>query len=333
MTVQNSIDVQTSVYVEGNLCVDNTAEIERPANLVVKGNLTLKNPLSVGRAGAGRLDYVYVLGSCKYRNFAAHYPCSGAPDNVHAVSLVTNSVPVVTWPAPDFEAAYLHANPGPYYPCAYVERLAAAFDNDASSVARPDITRMNHSLPATVDLVPWGAYVCRTTTGELSWNATTHKLTVRGTIFIDGNVIVHNGETNEYDGQAVIYVSGTVLIKQSEVCAEIKGTGGHCNVNPGVWNPNQELLMFVARDEGLGQVQDGVGIGLVSAEFQGALMAALRRRPRRHARSSNGPMLVPAACSSARPRTRTLPGHPARAQRKPGHPRHPQTIQRPLILG
>ena len=68
-------------------------------------------------------------------------------------------------------------------------------------------------------------------------------------------------------------------------------------------------------------MQDGVGIGLVSAEFQGALMAqydinldttSLGRRADARQHGVRRPDLG-----------HDVPEHPARAQRKPGHPRHP----------
>ena len=58
--------------------------------------------------------------------------------------------------------------------------------------------------------------------GELSWNATTKTLTVKGTIFIDGSAKVANGAFNTYNGQATIYLSGTFYL-DGKLCGGVSG--------------------------------------------------------------------------------------------------------------
>ena len=102
--------------------------------------------------------------------------------------------------------------------------------------------------------------------GELSWNVTTKTLTVKGTIFIDGSARVANGALNTYNGQAVIYLSGTYY-QNGLLCGGV--SGGSCNFAS--WNPNTEMLMIVTNSIG-GQVQPADSIQLANnAQFQGGL--------------------------------------------------------------
>ena len=86
---------------------------------------------------------------------------------------------------------YQNAQLGPYIPC-----------NGPAAPRQPvfdtgDNTINNSATPSTpFNLTPaTGDYTCKNvvggqTLGELSWNATTKKLKVKGTIFIDGSATV-----------------------------------------------------------------------------------------------------------------------------------------------
>jgi hypothetical protein len=105
-----------------------------------------------------------------------------------------------------------------------------------------------------------------TLSGELSWNATTKALTVKGTIFIDGSAKVSNGALNTYNGQGTLYLSGTFRATGS-LCGSVSGAA--CSVS--TWNPNSELLTIVANGNG-GQVNPGDSIQIDNNYwFQGAL--------------------------------------------------------------
>jgi hypothetical protein len=100
-------------------------------------------------------------------------------------------------------------------------------------------------------------------------------LTVSGTIFVDGSLLIDTGNAvSTYSGQGVIYAYGTVLIKNSILCAVVEGSG--CNQAAGVWDPNQNVLIIAAHGNGSasgdqGQVSNGDSIQVVSAGFQGGL--------------------------------------------------------------
>ena len=107
-----------------------------------------------------------------------------------------------------------------------------------------------------------------TPSGELSWNASTKTLTVKGTIYIDGSARITNGAVNSYNGQATLYLTGTFRATGS-LCGSVSGST--CAFAS--WNPNTEMLTIVAEGSG-GQVNPGDSI-LVDNNFsyQGGLFA------------------------------------------------------------
>ena len=105
-----------------------------------------------------------------------------------------------------------------------------------------------------------------TPSGELSWNATTKTLTVKGTVLIDGSAKISNSALNTYNGQATLYLSGTFYANGS-LCAKFSGSA--CDFAS--WNPNTELLTIVANGSG-GQVNPGNSIQFANNfSFEGAL--------------------------------------------------------------
>ena len=104
------------------------------------------------------------------------------------------------------------------------------------------------------------------TSGEISWNNSTKMLTLKGTIFIDGSAKVT--QASNYNGQATLYLSGTMLFSSS-LCGT--PNGGSCNFAN--WNPNTEMFTVVAQGTG-GQNGAGISIDLPNNQyFQGGLFA------------------------------------------------------------
>ena len=90
----------------------------------------------------------------------------------------------------------------------------AVFDNAFVSGAEPDGSGSS-TAGGTFSLVPSSSYSClsKTGTGQLTWDnsssgPTAKTLTVNGSIFIDGNLVISQNAT--YTGAAVIEVSGTI---------------------------------------------------------------------------------------------------------------------------
>src|SRR5919109_5225575 len=85
------------------------------------------------------------------------------------------------------------------------------------------------------------------TIGELTWNAATKTLTVKGTIYIDGSASVPNGALNMYNGQSTLYLTGVFVIdNNTKLCGGVSGS----NCDFASWDPNKELLTVVADGSG-----------------------------------------------------------------------------------
>jgi hypothetical protein len=76
--------------------------------------------------------------------------------------------------------------------------------------------------------------------------------------------------TYQYNGQATIYLSGTLLMDNNvKLCGGL--SGGQCSFS--AWDPNSEMLTFVANGSG-GQAGTGNGMRFANNnQFQGGLFA------------------------------------------------------------
>jgi Tfp pilus assembly protein PilX len=281
MTVTQSVLINSPLYVAGNLCLQNSAAITA-GPLIVHGSLTMSQSGNHAGSSTTPLNQLHVKNGCKWKNNSQHNPCQqGAGDsgfdNVWASS-ISNNPAVTAAPTVDWDPWYLNANPGPYYPCLTTSGTPPAFDNDQGSSASPNPAKRNHSLGTVQNLTPSTSYSCASSAGELSWNATTHVLTANGTIFIDGSAVVQNGAVNTYVGSATIYLSGTLLIKNSKLCQATTGSGSSMTCTTSGWDPAQRMLVFVTNGNGSaggaqGQVNTGDSVQMTSAHAQGALYA------------------------------------------------------------
>jgi hypothetical protein len=282
----NSVQVASPFYVEGNLCLHQTSSIMR-GPLVVKGNLAMDSQTqNYAGTSASPLSDAHIVGSCTVKN-TTHSPCrNNGSDNLYATILNSTPPASLSPPVPNWSNWYLNASPGPFMPCQTINGNAPlnplTFDNDQSTdPAASDATKLltaNDSVPAQ-NLTPGNDYRCQTAAGELSWNNTTKTLTIKGTIYIDGDVYIQNGAINKYTGQGVIYVGGTVLIKNSSLCGAIYNNACDMRTYQASpqqgWDPNSNLICFVAKTiaSGTAQVSTGDSIQLVSSIMQGAAFA------------------------------------------------------------
>jgi Tfp pilus assembly protein PilX len=264
--------ILSRLYVFGNLCIGTSQGGVGHVNtgpLLVKGKVTINEGSSgVGTSGAP-INELHVGQGCKYLSNTLHNPCqqgagSSGKDNVYS-SVIDNSVAAVTAPVADFAGWYDNASPGPKSACGTTSGTPPVFDNN---------TVRDTSITTAFELTPAASYTCRvtsgsTTTGEISWNASTKTLTVAGTIYIDGSAKVTDGVMNQYNGQATLYLSGTFYMSSgSGLCGAI--LSGNCDFNG--WNPNTELLGIVANGNGApSPVPANHSIYLYNAQFQGAL--------------------------------------------------------------
>ncbi len=281
MTLQQSVVIASPLYVAGNLCLNNSSVITR-GPLVVGGRLTLSSQQQnwVG-AAVKPISDAHVGNGCTLKT-TTHVPCRGPEDNLYASVLDAAPPTTLTPPTVDWNRWYLNASPGPFFPCQTVDGRAPiagypVFDTGVPAMTADDATKLQakNDSQGIQNLTPSWSYRCETVSGELSWDVAARKLTIRGTVFVDGSLSVQNGAVNEYDGQGSLYLSGTFLMKNSSLCGKV--FAGVCDtLNPPTasrgWDPNKELLAIVANGTG-GQVSPGSGIQLTGAALQGAAYA------------------------------------------------------------
>lgn len=279
MDTLSSVSIETRVLVSGNLCVKDSSTIEGSnSQALVGGQLKTYGSGSIGRGGSNPAGLVDVAGGCRWETQPLHNPCKG-PGNPGAYSdkvwatTIDNTPALQAAPNPDWTYWYSKASPGPNSNCTGANRSGPVptFDGDLVQ---------NRNAPRA-DLTPGSSYICRTymgadMLGELSWNNTNKMLTIRGTIFIDGDVYV--SQMGAYTGQATIYMTGSFYMSGSnKMCADrTGGAGSDCDWQTGAngWNPNSVLLTLVTKGAGgnAGAVQADTTVLIDSStQWQGAI--------------------------------------------------------------
>jgi hypothetical protein len=271
VSLANNLAGSSQFYVVGNLCLKQNVGITQ-ASLIVHGNLDLENNAFVGASTSmsTRVE-TYVGGQCRYAGGTWANPCSGNQDSrkifskINGVVGVNGTAPVIADPTADFATWYENGIPGPSQGCTTVSGTPPTFDNNYPN--------RDNSLTTDFELTPSTSYTCRVgtasnATGELSWNASTKTLTVKGTIFIDGGAKITNGFTNQYNGQSTLYLSGPFTVNNgSKMCGGVSGSD--CAF--AAWDPNAEMLTIVANGIG-GLAGTGNSIKIDNnSQFQGGL--------------------------------------------------------------
>jgi len=212
---------------------------------------------AIGTSGSP-IQSANVNGTCKYNANTAHTPCTNA-DKVYAGN-ISSSAQNQTMPQVDFTYWWAHAKPGPKYPCTTSTGTPPTFDNDAGTTTGP-----NDSIPVNGEMAPNNAdYTCKVVengvrVGELSWNHTTHDMTIYGTIFVDGNFrFDEDGEVVHYHGRGDIFSGGAAEI-DAVVCAGGSGTdlNSSCYGNMSNWDPSQDMLVLLSMYTGTAEYDQG----------------------------------------------------------------------------
>lgn len=300
LTFSNNVTIGSNVYTMGNLCLDQNVAISSP-KVIVLGNIKIENNGRIGTSGTDNWSTrveAQVGGSggqfCKYSQqawtTASSSPFCGDPDHVYSKNAAGNAMTVssspeaISPPAVDWDGWYQNAIPGPKQSCTTSSGTPPVFDDDSDRDPSS-----NGSITTVFDLTPASSsYTCRVGAsedplGEISWNHSTKKLTMRGTIFIDGSVKTTSTAVLDYDGYATLYLSGTFLMDNgAKLCAVVKSDGTDCDYAG--WDPNTQMLTVVAGGSGAiagagsqtGTTTDGGGNSTKLANnvrFQGALFA------------------------------------------------------------
>jgi hypothetical protein len=270
-TIDNTVTLTAPLYMPGDLCLNNQGKILQPSTFVaVGGNVTISSQQgSIGTTSA-RIPEVHVGGTCQFWTKSPRTPCQFNNNNVQVwatdgYTYMPN--PEITPPSVDWTAMYLRAAPGPESACLVSSGTPPTFESAGSST--PD-----KSVPGVFNLTPNQSYTCRADNGgELSWNASTRVLTVKGNIFIDGSVTVDPGSNvaTRYSGTANLYVTGSVSFKNATLCARVSGSS--CDWNGWAPGVTDDILIIASNGNGDGGVGAGNSIEVSSSGFQGGLFA------------------------------------------------------------
>ncbi len=299
LTLGNGVEVYAPLYVTcvvppapvptpgtcgagaGNILMSQTAQINQSnqgTTVAVGGYLGMETDGPNGnRAGtlAARISESHIVNGCKWGGEAIVAPCElNRTDKVRVYPFVGNQTmppdPIPQPPVIDWDFWYQYGSPGPAWGC------DAGTTPQLENEAAPANLR-NNSVPAVFNILQATSYSCRTLSGELTWNATTRTLTVRGTIYIDGSAEIQKTwggqEPALYQGQGTIYLSGSFLLNNVKLCAVISGTD--CNIATNAWDPNVSALIIVAKSKGTSpgtQATTGNNsVEVKSSQFQGVL--------------------------------------------------------------
>ena len=261
-TLPNNVEIGTPFFVKGDLCMKNTASITA-GPLKVGGKVTIENSATIGRA-SGRISEAHIGGGCKAGSQQTYTSPCGDAQNVFVASPGADSdVGAITKPPVDLAKWYAESRPGPLANCTQGS-FPGGFDNDGV---------MNRSLPLPVNLMPATPYDCvfrsgNHILGRIAWTGgATGTLSVMGTVFFDGDIILSNNANGVYQGRGVIYASGRIEINGWTTLCGAPG----CDVD--AWDPNENLIVFVA-----GALPDAAGVAPANsfyirnnAKFQGAV--------------------------------------------------------------
>ncbi len=127
LTLSQSVQVGSPLYVNGNLCLQNTASITN-GPLVVRGQLTLSQSANAVGSLLAPINEAHIASGCQWKNNLLHLLCSPL-DNVYARVLDASPTQIAA-PAVDWDGWYRNASPGPYFPCYAQSGTPPAFDND-----------------------------------------------------------------------------------------------------------------------------------------------------------------------------------------------------------
>jgi hypothetical protein len=257
--------VSAPVYAKGDLCMNSNNGVNNeqsytvaPITVDTQGYLRRTGNGSLGSpAGSptGVVAAVHPKLGCKNGTGGGHI-CTSA-DHVYATTSDYNNAAAVVSPVVDRAYWYTNASPGPNHPCTTTSGTPPQFDTDHTR---------NTSNPSQW-LTPANSYSCKTSTGELSWDASTDTLTIKGAIFFDGPITIGGPDPSHslnisYQGMATIYTSYTfgIVGLNTHVCAVVSGQ----DCDWAHWDPSRNLLVVVSNAQNVFSANREMQMGLYS---------------------------------------------------------------------
>jgi Tfp pilus assembly protein PilX len=275
-TITQSGSFGVPIWVGGNLSLTSTATIVQPATVVVAGNLSLAQTQTSLGTSTAKLSEVHVVGTCQYKNFAIQNPCRAdsttTPTNTNVwAQSFSNTLPDPPLPNPALTSSEWQSR---YAISAPTSSSCTWTGTTPGSLEAGDTTLDNSA--GTFNLTPAGStYSCTTSSGSIVWNGS--KLTLNGTVFIDGNVQITtpNNSPASYVGIGNIFASGTVSFQNnSGLCAKLTAAATSCDTVYGNWDPSTAMLILAAYNcpaNSTACPTTGNSVTVTAAQFQGGL--------------------------------------------------------------
>jgi Tfp pilus assembly protein PilX len=278
MTLGQGVNFKNPVYIQGNLCLGQQGAVEAPATLVVggwfdkgggQGHLGLKPG-----TGSGPLDQLTIAGSCDGSR-SLTTACGLSSKKVSGEWVETNDKPgkpgTIWVKQGQFANALTRmSDPAVDFPARYKESYGGSCTSNPTQTPQPALDGSTKadlyaadSDAGTFNLAPWYSYTCTTPSGSLAWNASTGRLTISGTVYIDGNVVTNSNATVLYSGTAALYATGTTTFGNNTVICSTGFSGSGCDTSA-TWDPNANLLLIVSGSDVNGQNLRGFQGGLYS---------------------------------------------------------------------
>jgi hypothetical protein len=202
---------------------------------------------SIGVAGTN-VSQAHIFDRCTFDTQTSNKPCT-TTDKVYATT-IDNAPAGLNKPEIDMDFWYENARPGPKHPCTTVVGTPPVWDNNTTyDMSNPVSDTWSEVTPTN------RSYTCQVhdyqnnLLGELSWNHSTHVLTIKGTIFVDGDFrFDDDGQIVHYVGRGIIYAARDIEFDEL-VCAG--GTGVTSCVTGGMstWDPSQNMMTVLAGDD------------------------------------------------------------------------------------
>ena len=263
-------DISMSVFVNGDICLSGSAGIQEPTastspsiKVFSTGKITLSGSSKIGLSTKKVLSITTQNGCTNKSGVICSSPTSGvyacpqvpAPPSVGVTCIgggYNTSGSTITKPAIDPPGVYAMGD----WSTPTCTTGSFTFDNDL----------LRNSSVSGANLFPASSYDCTitklpstATVGRLIWNAGTKKLTVSGTIFIDGSMSIASNTSASYGtsttspsvvSDGAIYLNGTMTTNGgSTLCGPPATTSGSACTTP-KWDPAQGKLLIAVINAG-----------------------------------------------------------------------------------
>ena len=240
--------VQISVFAAGNLCLNGNQQITEPTPatpsvyLYVGGQVQLSGSNAAIGTASAKIAQANIVGGCTMNGNAKICSNSGQ-SKVYANNYLSSAQSLTK---PPVDAAGIYAGGDWNHPVCSTGSFT--FDGNGtrdSSVG--NITILTGSA-YNCTVYKTSSHVAGNEMGSMSWNPATKALTVSGTLYLDGNLVMTGGNAN-YTGFGTIYVNGRVAVSgNGTVCGPGATSSG--SVCTGKWNGALGVLAVVVANSG-----------------------------------------------------------------------------------